>query len=157
MARKKRYIKKREPYRDPKYGSEVVGKFINCLMKDGKKYLAQKIFYKAMEEIEKRTNQDAMTIFNKAIENCKPLMEVRPRRVGGATYQVPVQVPPHRRIFLAIKWILEAARAKKGKPMYQRLADEIILASKKEGAAFKKKEDTHKMAEANKAFAHYKW
>jgi len=126
-------------------------------MWDGKKTIAQKIFYKAMEEIEKRTDSPAMQVFTKALNNLKPVQEVRSRRIGGATYRIPVPVSPNRRTFLAIKWLINAARSKKGKPMYMRLADEIILASKREGAAYKKREEMEKMAEANKAFAHYKW
>ena len=153
--RRKRAVPRETPP-DPKYGSVLVQRLINCVMWDGKKRLAEKIVYKAFELIEKRTNQNALTVFETALENVKPIMEVRPRRVGGATYQVPVPVPPRRRVSLAIRWIIQAARARKGAPMYQKLAEELILASRKEGAAYKKKEDTHRMAEANKAFAHFR-
>ena len=147
----------REIVPDPKYGSELVAKFINSIMKDGKKSLAQKIFYDALAIVEEKTKKDGLSVFKEAIENVKPIMEVRSRRVGGATYQVPCKVRPSRQLGLAIRWIIHAARSKEGRPMAHRLAEELILASKKEGTAYKKREDTHRMAEANKAFAHFRW
>ena len=142
---------------DPKYGSVLVAKFINNLMWDGKKSLAQKIFYKALEHIEKTTGLSGLEVFEKAIENVKPEMEVRPRRVGGATYQVPVEVRPKRQTSLAIKWIIRAARSRPERRMYERLAYELIDASKGTGRAVKIKEDTHAMARANRVFAHFRW
>jgi len=156
MPRRK-IVKKREVPPDPKYNSPLVTKFINCLMKCGKKSVAERIFYKSMEIIEKRTGQPGIQVFKQAINNAKPVLEVRPRRVGGATYQVPMEVRPERRTALAIRWILEHARARKEHSMQENLASELIAASRNEGGAIKKKEDTHKMAEANKAFAHYRW
>ncbi len=142
---------------DPKYGSVIAAKFINNLMWDGKKALAQKIFYRALEYIEEKTGQNGYEVFEKAIENVKPKLEVRPRRVGGATYQVPVEVRPKRQLSLAIKWIIKAARGRGERRMFERLANELIDASKGTGAAMKIRENTHKMAEANKVFAHFKW
>ncbi len=142
---------------DPKYGSVIAAKFINNLMWDGKKALAQRIFYRALEYIEEKTGQNGYEVFEKAIENVKPKLEVRPRRVGGATYQVPVEVRPKRQLSLAIKWIIKAARNRGERRMYERLANELIEASKGTGAAMKIRENTHKMAEANKVFAHFKW
>ena len=143
---------------DLKYNSEKVSKFINHIMLDGKKSTAQSIFYGAMDIVkEKMKVEDPMEIFEAALKNAAPVMEVRSRRVGGANYQVPVEVRMERRLFLAMTWILDAARSKKGIPMKEKLAEEIILASKNEGEAFKKRENVHKMAEANKAFAHFAW
>ncbi len=142
---------------DPRFGSEIVTKFINNLMWDGKKSLAQKIFYKAIELVEEKTGESGIEVFTKAIENVKPKLEVRPRRVGGATYQVPVEVRPKRQLSLAIKWIIKAARNRPERRMYERLANELIDASKGIGAAIKIKENTHRMAEANRVFAHFKW
>ncbi len=142
---------------DPKYGSVIAAKFINNLMWDGKRALAQRIFYRALEYIEEKTGQNGYEVFEKAIENVKPKLEVRPRRVGGATYQVPVEVRPKRQLSLAIKWIIKAARNRGERRMYERLANELIEASKGTGAAMKIRENTHKMAEANKVFAHFKW
>lgn len=156
MPRRKR-AKKREIEPDPKYNDYEVAKFVNKLMWDGKKSLAYKIFYTAMDIIKEKTNQDPLSVFKKALNNVKPKLEVRPRRVGGATYQIPMEVPPHRSLSLAIRWIVESARSRKGKPMALRLVDEILEAAKGEGPSVKKKEDTHKMAEANRAFAHYRW
>lgn len=152
-------VKKKNPVRpDSKYASLKVSKFINHLMYDGKKSVAQKVVYDAFEIIkEKEKVENPLEIFETALKNVAPMMEVRSRRVGGANYQVPREVRPERRLFLAQTWMLNAARAGKGRPMAERLADEIILASKEEGEAFKKKENTHKMAEANKAFAHFAW
>jgi small subunit ribosomal protein S7 len=143
---------------DPKYGSLLVSRFINTVMQRGKKSTAQKIVYDAFEYIKKKmADAEPLKVFEQALENVKPILEVRSRRVGGATYQVPVEVPHKRQVALAMKWISIAARAKKGKPMYIKLADELMAAYNKEGAAYKKREDTHKMAEANKAFAHLAW
>jgi len=142
---------------DPKFNSVLVAKFINKLIWDGKKTVAQRIFYEALALAQNRVGEDGYELFQKAINNVKPVLEVRPRRVGGATYQIPMEVSVRRRDTLAIKWLIEAARSRGEKTMIERLAAEIIDASRKQGAAFKKKEDTHKMAEANRAFAHYRW
>jgi len=148
----------REILPDPKYKSTIVAKFVNMVMLSGKKSLAETIVYDAFEIAKKQLNeQDAMKIFNKAIENARPRLEVKPRRVGGATYQVPVEVRSDRGTSIALRWIRDFAQNKKGKPMDQKLADEIIAAFKGEGSAIKKRDDTHKMAEANKAFAHFRW
>lgn len=145
------------PEGDIKYNSVLVSTFINKLFINGQKTVGEKIFYKAMDVIKEKTKDDPMAAFHRAIDNTKPLLEVKARRVGGATYQVPVDVRKSRQVALAIRWIISYARAKEGKPMFERLAQEIIDASHKTGAAIKKREDTHKMAEANKAFAHYRW
>ena len=141
---------------DPEYRSEGVSKLINYVMEDGKKETARRVVYRAFDEI-KSQGEDPMTIFESAIKNAGPLMEVRSRRVGGANYQVPREVREVRRIALAYRWIIDAARKGKGRPMHVKLAEQLMLAAKNEGDAVKKKEDTHKMAEANKAFAHYAW
>jgi small subunit ribosomal protein S7 len=144
--------------KDYKYDSEKVGKFVNYVMIRGQKETARKIVYDALEIIkEKAKVEDPMEVFDMALKNTGPLTEVRSRRVGGANYQIPREVRPERRSFLSMKWIIEAARGEKGKNMANKLADEIILASKNEGKSVKKREDTHKMAEANKAFAHFAW
>ncbi len=145
------------PKPDIIHSSLVLSKFINGVMWDGKKETARKIVYGAFDVITEKTGTDALEIFNLAIENASPVMEVRSRRIGGANYQVPREVRPERRQNLAFRWIIAAARGGKGKPMHILLADELISASKKEGVAVKKREDTHKMAEANKAFAHFAW
>lgn len=142
---------------DPKYNSELVTKFINSIMQDGKKSTAEKIFYNAMNRIAEKTKSDPMVVFDRAVKNVRPMLEVRPRRVGGATYQVPMEVRPKRKTSLVIRWILGAARARPEHSMDEKLANEIIAASNKEGAAIKKREDTHRMAEANRAFAHFRW
>jgi len=143
---------------DPKYGSLLASKFINCLMLDGKKSVAQQIFYKAMDVVgEKITDDEPIEIFTRAVENVKPAVEVRSKRVGGAAYQVPMQVSRNRQQSLAIRWILSSVRDKKGRPTYQKLAEEIIAAYKREGAAITKRENVHRMADANKAFAHFAW
>ncbi len=143
---------------DIKYNSQKVGKFINNVMGSGKKETARKVVYGAFEVIKEKTaNPNPLEIFDLAIKNASPLVEVRSRRIGGANYQVPREVRPERRLALAMRWILLAARSKKGQPMHIKLADELIAASKNEGAAIKKREDTHKMAESNKAFAHFAW
>lgn len=156
MARRKKRIEREIPP-DPIYNSVLVSKFINYVMRKGKKSIAQKIVYGAFDIIKEKTKKEPLEIFEKALENAGPRLEVRPRRVGGATYQVPREVPEYRRIALAMRWILMGARAKKGKPTKEKLAEEIISAANNEGWAVKKKEDTHKMAEANKAFAHFAW
>lgn len=156
MARR-RIAKKREVAPDPVYNSKTVIKLINKLMRDGQKGKAEKILYQCFEIIERRTKKNPLEVFLAALGNVKPVLEVRSRRVGGATYQIPTEVRPERREALAIRWIVEFAREKKGRPMKEKLAEEIILASRGEGLAVKKKEDTHKMAEANRAFAHYRW
>ncbi|MDR2676634.1 MAG: 30S ribosomal protein S7 [Endomicrobium sp.] len=159
MPRKTLKPKKKRKLPDPdaKFGSVIVSRFINKLNFKGKKSIAESILYSAFNTIKKRTNEDPIIIFDRAVENVRPLLEVKPRRVGGATYQVPVEVSLSRSITLAIDWLIEIAKSKTGKPMSEKLAQEIIDSSKKEGAAIKKREDTHKMAEANKAFAHYRW
>jgi len=148
---------KREILPDPKYGSVLVAKFINCLMYDGKKSVAESIFYDTLDIIGKRTGKNPLEVFEKAIENVKPVLEVKSRRVGGATYQVPVDVRPERRISLAIKWVIGCARERAEKGMVLKLANEIMDAYNNRGASIKKKEDMHRMAEANRAFAHYRW
>jgi small subunit ribosomal protein S7 len=145
------------PSPDSKYASVIIAKFISKLNFEGKKSTAESIVYNSFDIIKERTGEDPVAVFNRALENIRPLLEVRPRRVGGATYQVPMEVPLTRSMTLAINWLIEISRSKTGKPMCERLAQEIIDGSKKEGAAMKKREDTHKMAEANKAFAHYRW
>ncbi len=155
MRRRRAPERKVQP--DPIYNSELVSRFINNLMWDGKKSLAQKIFYRAMEIVGERTNENPLHVFQKAIENVKPSMEVRSRRIGGANYQVPVEVRPKRQISLAIKWIIDAARKRPGRRMYEKLAAEIIDAYKGTGNAVKTKENVHKMAEANRVFAHFRW
>jgi len=143
---------------DVKYKSKLVSKFVNYLMKDGKKSTSEKLFYMAMDIIGERiADAEPLEVFETAVNNVKPLVEVRSKRVGGATYQVPVEVPRQRQLSLTIRWIIEAAKSKKGRPMYKRLADELIDAYKKQGVAITKRENTHKMAEANKAFAHFAW
>ena len=154
---RKRHIETREVLADPIYNSTLVEKFICSMMWDGKKSTAQRVFYGAMDQVAKKTNDDALKIFKKAIENVKPLLEVKTRRVGGANYQVPVEVNPFRRQSLAIRWLLQYSRERAGKTMVDKLADELIDAANSRGGAMKKKEDVHRMAEANKAFAHYRW
>lgn len=153
MRKKRVYKKFHQP--DVQYNDLTVTRFINYLMKEGKKSTAEKVFYDSFTEIKKRTKEDPFEIFKKAIENVSPLLEVASRRVGGANYQVPREVRPERKFFLACRWIIEAARSAKGKPMALKLADEIISASKNDGTAIKKKQNIHKMAEANRAFAHF--
>jgi small subunit ribosomal protein S7 len=155
MRRKVKIKYKLKP--DPLYDSLKIEKFTNYLMWKGKKSVARNIVYKTLEEIKNKTKQNPIAIFEKAVENVSPWVHVRSRRVGGATYQVPKEIPPEKRPGIAMRWIIQAARAKKGKDMVSRLSEELILASKNEGAAIKKREDTHKMAEANKAFAHFAW
>ena len=154
---RRREVKKREILSDPKYHEALIAKFMNGIMRRGKKSLAESIFYHALDIIKDRTHQDPIKTFSQAMDNVKPLIEVRPRRVGGATYQVPVEVRPSRKIALSIRWIIGYAKQRSEKTMEEKLAGELIDAANNRGAAIKKKEDTHKMAEANKAFAHYSW
>ena len=154
---RKRRAVKRDVLADPIYNSKVVTKLINTIMKDGKKGLAQKIFYGAMDIVKEKTNKDPMEVLNKALENIMPALEVKSRRVGGANYQVPVEVRADRKQALGIRWLINYARLRGGHSMAENLANEIIDASNGTGAAVKKREETHRMAEANKAFAHYRW
>ena len=154
--RKKRAVK-RDVLPDPIYNSKIVTKLINQIMIDGKRGIAQNIIYDAFEMIKNKTNEDPMVVFEKAIKNIRPALEVKSRRVGGSNYQVPVEVKPERAQALAFRWLAQYARLRSGKSMAEKLANEIIDASNGIGASVKKKDDTHKMAEANKAFAHYKW
>ena len=154
---RKRRAVKRDVLPDPIYNSKVVTKVVNAIMLDGKKGTAQTILYKAFDIIKERTNEDPMTIFEKAMENIKPALEVKSRRVGGSNYQVPIEVSPARSQALAIRWLVKYARERGGKGMAENLASELIDASNGTGGAVKKREDTHRMAEANKAFAHYRW
>jgi small subunit ribosomal protein S7 len=142
---------------DPVHGSKVLTKFINAVMLDGKKSTAQKVMYSALERIESKSGEKGIDVFNKAMDNVKPVMEVKSRRVGGATYQVPIEVRPVRQQSLGIRWIVDAARKRNERTMMERLSNELMDAATEKGSAFKKKEDTYKMAEANKAFAHYRW
>ena len=154
---RKRQATKRDVLADPIYNSKVVTKLVNHIMKDGKKGTAQKIIYNAFDIVKEKTGEDPMVVFNKAMDNIKPGLEVKSRRVGGANYQVPVEVKPDRAQALAFRWLAQYARLRNGHSMAENLANEIIDASNGIGASVKKKEDTHKMAEANKAFAHYRW
>ena len=154
---RRREVPKREILPDPKFGSIDLSKFMNVVMESGKKAIAESIIYGALEQVEKKANKDPLEVFMTALNNVKPIVEVKSRRVGGANYQVPIEVRPARSSTLAMRWMLSAARDRKGRPMAEQLAEEIVLAYKKEGAAFKKREDTHRMAEANRAFAHYRW
>ena len=156
MSRRNKAVKRPVPP-DPRYDSQTVSKFINNLMYEGKKSVGEGLFYRAMDMIEERTGQPGVTVFKQAVANVKPSLEVKSRRVGGASLQVPVEVRPERRTALAMRWLIQFARARNEKTMADRLAVELILASKGEGNAIKKKEDTHRMAEANRAFAHYRW
>jgi small subunit ribosomal protein S7 len=154
---RRRKVPKRPILEDPVFHSKVVTKFINGIMRKGKRSVAEKIFYSAMNIIEDKTSNKGVEVFEKALENVKPILEVRSRRVGGATYQVPVEIRPTRKQALTIRWIISYAKGRSEKTMAERLAAELIDASKNEGASIKKREDTHRMAEANKAFAHFKW
>ena len=154
---RKGHVAKREPMPDPIYGSTLANKFVNNLMWDGKKSTAQSIFYKAMTQLEAKGGDEALKLFKKAVENVKPLLEVKTRRVGGANYQVPVEVNPERRTSLAIRWLINYGRSRGEKGMVDKLGNELLDAANGRGAAMKKKEDVHRMAEANKAFAHYRW
>ncbi len=154
---RKGFVQRREVTTDSVFGSDLVQKFINSMMWDGKRSTAQRIFYGAMDQIAQKTNAEPLATFKKAIENVKPVLEVKTRRVGGANYQVPVEVNPFRRQSLAIRWLLLYARTRSGRTMTDKLAEELMDAANARGGAMKKKEDVHRMAEANKAFAHYRW
>ena len=153
---RRRRPEKRTILPDPVYNDLSVAKFVNYIMEKGKKGIAEKIFYGSMDTIKQRTKTDGLKIFQKAVESASPSVEVKSRRIGGATYQVPIEVPRNRSFYLASLWIINAAKARSGKPMSERLASELISAANNEGGAIKKKEDTHRMAEANKAFAHFR-
>jgi small subunit ribosomal protein S7 len=154
---RRREVPKRPVLPDPKYNDIIVTKFMNSLMREGKKSVAELVVYGALEIITDRTREDPLRVFKQAVENCEPLVEVKSRRVGGSTYQVPVEVRPERRTALSMRWIILHARQRGGKSMREKLANELIEASHMRGGAIKKKEDVHRMAEANKAFAHYRW
>jgi len=155
---RRRRAEKRDTLPDPKYNSKVVTKFINIVMLKGERAIAERIVYGAFNILaEKSGEQDVMKVFQKAIDNARPRLEVKPRRIGGATYQVPVEVRSERGVSIALRWIKDFARGKKGKSMTEKLAEELLMAYKGEGSAIKKRDDTHKMAESNKAFAHFKW
>jgi small subunit ribosomal protein S7 len=156
MPRRRRSEKRKLPF-DPIYNSVLVTRLINNVMRRGKKSVAERIVYNAFDIIQEKTKKSPLEVFKQALENVRPKLAVKPRRVGGATYQVPVEVPEDKGISMGIKWLITAAKARKGRPMRERLALEIVDAFNQTGAAVKKKEDTHKMAEANRAFAHYKW
>jgi small subunit ribosomal protein S7 len=156
MSRRRAAIK-REVLPDAKFGDMVLTKFINCLMYEGKKSVAEKIVYSAFDRIQKRTGQDPVKVFHDALSNVRPAIEVRSRRVGGATYQVPVEVRPERGQALAIRWLIGSSRARSENSMEERLSGELVDAAANRGAAVKKREDTHRMADANKAFSHYRW
>jgi small subunit ribosomal protein S7 len=154
---RRREVPKRETLPDPMFSSTLITKFVNCMMGKGKKSTAESIFYGALDVIKERAKEDPVKIFKKAMDQVKPILEVKSRRVGGATYQVPIEVAPDRRTSLAIRWIISNARSRGEKTMRDKLAAEILDASSNRGGSIKKKEDTHRMAEANKAFAHYRW
>lgn len=154
---RRREVSRREIHGDPIYNSELVAKFINCLMLQGKKSTSEGIFYGALNRVREKMNEDALKVFKKAIDNVKPVLEVKSRRVGGATYQVPVEVNPYRRTSLSIRWIINHSRSRGEKSMQEKLAAEIMDAANNRGNSIKKREDTHRMAEANKAFAHFRW
>ena len=156
MPRRAKVIRK-QASPDPKYGSLVVAKFINRIMCEGKKATAESIVYDALDTVKEKLNAEPMEVLDQALKNATPLLQVKSRRVGGATYQVPIEVPPDRGMSLAMRWLMDFARARGGKSMAEKLASEIIDASQGQGATVKKRQDTHKMAEANKAFAHYRW
>jgi len=155
MRKKQKYNKEIEP--DYIYNSPIIAKFINIVMKNGKKTVAEKNVYMALEKIKEITKKDPMETFDLALRNVSPLVELKSKRMGGASYQVPREVRGERKLALAFRWLINAARTKKGKPMAEKLAEEFLLAAKNEGAAVKKKQDTHRMAEANKAFSHFRW
>ena len=150
-------VRKREILPDPKYGDRLVAKFINTIMRRGEKSVVESIFYRALDIVAAKTGEEPLAVFKKAMENVKPLLEVRSRRVGGATYQVPIEVRSQRRLSLSMRWLVQAARLREGKSMEEKLAEEWIDAANRRGGAIKKKEDIHRMAEANRAFAHYRW
>ncbi len=154
---RRRAAEKREVLPDPKFNDLVVTKFINCLMESGKKSVAEAIFYSALDKMQSRSGKDALEMFHEAVDNVKPTLEVKSRRVGGATYQVPIEVRPERRQALALRWLISTAQKRAEKTMTDRLANELMDAAQGRGAAFKKREDTLRMAEANRAFSHYRW
>jgi small subunit ribosomal protein S7 len=154
---RRRVAQRREVIPDPRFGSEILARFVNMLMLDGKKSVAEKVVYGALDHISAKTNQSSLDVLTKALENVQPLVEVKSRRVGGATYQVPVEVRPARRAALAMRWLIDAARKRSEKGMVMKLAAELLDANDNRGSAVKKREDTHRMAEANKAFSHYRW
>jgi len=154
---RRRVVAKREILPDPKYGNQLLAKFINMVMVSGKKSVAERILYGALDKVAERSNEEPLEILDKAMENVRPTVEVKSRRVGGATYQVPIEVRPNRRNSLAMRWLIDAARKRSEKSMAFRLAGELMDAAASRGSAVKKREDTHRMAEANKAFAHYRW
>ncbi len=154
---RRREVPKRQILPDPLYDSQLVSKFINVVMKDGKKSTAERIMYDALEIIKERGEEDPLGVFKRAIDNVKPAVEVKSRRVGGSTYQVPIEVRPGRKLALSMRWVIQAAKSRNEKTMKQRLAGELMDAAENRGNAIKKKEDTHRMADANKAFSHYRW
>jgi small subunit ribosomal protein S7 len=154
---RRRVVAKRSILPDPKYGSQILAKFVNVLMVDGKKAVAERIVYGALERINEKTSKDSLEVFEKALDNVKPVVEVKSRRVGGSTYQVPVEVRSSRRTALAMRWLVESARKRNEKSMGARLAHEMLDAYENKGTAIKKREDVHRMAEANKAFSHFRW
>jgi len=154
---RRREVPKRPIQPDPKYTDRMVGRFTNVIMRDGKKSIAERIVYGAFDVIESKTRNDPLAMFRRALDNIRPRVEVKSRRVGGATYQVPIEVRPERASSLAMRWLADFARARSGKSMREKLADEIIDAANERGESVKKREDTHRMAEANKAFSHYRW
>jgi len=156
MSRRRR-AERRVVAPDPQYGNEEISRFINRIMVGGKKSIAQKIMYQALAQLEEETHRPAVEVFQQAMRNVTPMLEVKPRRVGGATYQVPVEVRPERRVSLARRWIINSARSQTGAPMSQRLYRELLEASRGQGVAVKRREDLHRMAEANRAFVHYRW
>jgi small subunit ribosomal protein S7 len=154
---RRRVVARRETLPDPKYGSELLAKFINMVMVSGKKSVAERIMYGALDQVVDKRGGEALEVLDQALDNVRPLVEVKSRRVGGATYQVPVEVRPNRRNSLAMRWLIDASRKRSEKSMAQRLAGELLDAAESRGAAVKKREDTHRMAEANKAFSHFRW
>ncbi len=154
---RRREVPKRQIMPDPQYGERLVGKFINYLMKRGKRNIAESLLYKSFDIISEKSKEDPVKVFKKAMDNVKPVLEVRSRRVGGATYQVPIEVRPDRKVALAMRWLITYSKQRSGKSMVEKLAGEILDAYNNRGASVKKREDVHKMAEANKAFAHYRW
>ena len=156
MSRRSRATK-RNIAPDAKYGNQLISMFVNKLMREGRKSLAERIMYTALDEIEEKEKRDPVEVFEQAVQNATPVVEVKPRRVGGATYQVPVDIRAERRMALALRWLLQSARARRGRTMSERLAAELIEAASNQGVTIKRKADTHRMAEANRAFAHYRW
>jgi small subunit ribosomal protein S7 len=154
---RRRVSQKRELVPDPRFGSETLARFVNMLMNSGKKSVAERVVYGALDQIQSKTSQQSLDVLHKALDNVQPLVEVKSRRVGGATYQVPVEVRPSRRVALAMRWLIDSARKRSEKGMVAKLAAELLDAHENRGSAVKKREDTHRMAEANKAFSHYRW